>query len=46
MQRLEVPKKHMDEKFMIIDEISKSPVRSPAKVREIQTVQTGLTEIK
>lgn len=47
MQRLEVPKKVMfDEKFRVIDEMAKSPARSPSKVRSIQTVQTGVTEIK
>jgi len=46
MQKLEVPKKYLDEKFSVIDELSKSPTRSPCKLRDIQTVQTGVTEIK
>ena len=46
MQKLEIPSKKYDEKFLKIDEIIKSPTRSPTKFRNTQTVQTGVTEIK
>lgn len=45
MQKLEIPKR-IDEKFRAIDEIVKSPMRSPSKYRDVQTVKTGISEIK
>lgn len=45
MQKLEIPKRD-DEKYRSINDIVKSPVRSPSKFRNVQTIQTGLTEIK
>jgi len=45
MQKLEIPKK-LDEKNRIIEDVTKSPCRSPSKFHDIQTVQTGVTEIK
>lgn len=45
MQKLEIPKR-VDEKFKTIEEVIKSPARSPSKYRDVQTIQTGITEIK